>query len=362
MRISNDGDPKAGGGRRKLRQIDIARLAGVSQGTVSLVMSGRAGTDTRISPETRDRVLEAVQQLGYAVNPMARSLAGGKNRLLGVFTFESVFPVEQRDFYYPFLLGLEAEAEAQGYDLVLFTSTSAGGEPGERHIYRDGVNRLRVTDGCVLLGREGSKVELARLAREEFPFVFIGRRDLPGHELAYVGADYRAATAAVVRRLVELGHRRIAYLRWPEENEPTRDREAGYRLGHTEAGVAVDPALVLRTHGDAVTPPLLADYLAGGVTAIVAEDVGIARRVLDGALHLGRQVPRDLSVAALTDPPDGEIEWSGLRIPRREMGSRAVGMLIAMLAGRVDPRQVLLPCRVVEGETIGPAPSGGGAR
>src|SRR4051794_26238265 len=106
------------------RQADVARLAGVSQATVSAVLNGTA-TDRRIAPATVARVEAAIAKLGYMPNMTARSLRGGHSGLLGVHTFESVFPVDRHDYYYPFLVGIESEAEAQGFDLVLFTSTKA---------------------------------------------------------------------------------------------------------------------------------------------------------------------------------------------------------------------------------------------
>ena len=127
--------------KRRVRQTDVARLAGVSPATVSLVINNRIGGNVRISAETQQRVLDAVDQLGYVVDPAARSLAGGHNSLLGVFTFESIFPLIHRDFYYRFLVGIEEEAENLGYDLLLFTS--AGNVDGTRRVYSQGVNRLR---------------------------------------------------------------------------------------------------------------------------------------------------------------------------------------------------------------------------
>ena len=97
-------------------------------------------------------------------DPVAQSLAKGRNGLIGVFTFEAIFPVTQRDFYFPFLLGIEHAAETLGYDLLLYTSTSVG--DGRRRIYRNGRNRLRLADGAILLGAEDSKNEIQALVDE----------------------------------------------------------------------------------------------------------------------------------------------------------------------------------------------------
>ncbi len=357
------------------RQSDIALAAGVSQATVSMVLNGRTGKGAAISTDTRDRVLRAAADLGYVANPAARSLAGGRNRLLGVFTFESVFPAESADFYHPFLVGVEREAEAQGYDLVLFTSSA--GSDGRRRIYRDNANRLRMADGCVLLGYEEDRAELDRLAAEDFPFVFVGRREVPGQEIAYVAADYAGATYEAVAALAALGHRRVAYLgRGHVDHEPTIDREAGFIRARADHGLDPDPKLRLALPAGGLSRETFDDLLASGVTAFTAEDDAILRELLDAAGAAGRRPPDDFSVVTLVDPAgagpagagtdgagtDGAgtdgAEVSGLRVPRLEMGATAVRLLDEMLRDPADvpPRQIVLGCRVVAGATTGPVP------
>lgn len=179
----------------------------------------------QISPATAERVWAAVRELGYVANPAARSLAGGRVGLLGVYTFEPVFPVDSHDFYHPFLMGIEEAAQKAGADVVLFTS--ATGPDGHRTIYRAGVNRLAVADGCVLLGHASDPSELEQLADSGYPMVFVGRRELQDADVSYIGADYVSATAEVVGHLHDLGHERLAYLAWTDDHEPTLDRIAG---------------------------------------------------------------------------------------------------------------------------------------
>ncbi|MFD0576520.1 LacI family DNA-binding transcriptional regulator [Dactylosporangium darangshiense] len=194
---------------RRLTQRDIARMTGVSQATVSLVLNGRSDADVRIAPETRERVLQAIRDSGYVADPIARRLAARDNRIIGVFTYEPVFPAGNSDFYHPFLVGIEEQAEALGSDLLLLTSAPV--IDGRRRIFHEG-NRLRLADGCILLGRSLDREELTRLVADGFPFVSVGRRADAGGPVPYVGADYAGATAALVERAVALGHTRLAYL------------------------------------------------------------------------------------------------------------------------------------------------------
>ena len=344
--------------RHRPRQSDLARLAGVSQTTISMVLSGRESSTVRIPEETRQRVLEIARMVGYVADPVARSLVGGENRLIGVYTFESVFPLGHHDFYHPFLTGIEAEAERQGYDLLLFTS--ATGADGVRSVFRDQVSRLRLADGCVLLGKEMLVDDIARLRDQGFPFTLIGRRDVPGGGVDYVTANYAEATTAVVERLVELGHRRIAYLCADTDSKPSADRDEGFRAG-SDAHRLDGADLVVATNIGGPPPGVVPELVDAGATAFVVHESVVALRVIAELNDLGLRVPADVSVAALTDPPEPEqqSELTGFRIPRQEMGERAVHLLIGRLAGTLTggPRAETLTCRVIAGLTSGPVRS-----
>lgn len=345
----------AGAGRS--RQSDIAAAAGVSRATVSMVLNGRTGKGAAISAETRARVLDIAARLGYVGNPAARNLAGGRNRLLGVYTFAPVFPAESADFYHPFLVGVEREAELLGYDLVLFTGA---GPQGERSIYRDKVNRLRIADGCILLGGDSDRFELDRLAAEDFPFVFIGRREVPDREIAYVGADYVGATADAVGQLAARGHRTVAYLGSGLEFEPIVDRVRGYRRGLERHGLPTDPNLLVTASPATLTAADVDALFAAGATAFLVEGEGLLARLRELASARGFEAPADYSVVVLGPPAeDGPSPRpAALELPRREMGALAVRMLVDLLgeAPLEARRRIELRCRVVPGDTIGSPP------
>jgi DNA-binding LacI/PurR family transcriptional regulator len=217
---------------RRVRQSDIAKLAGVSQTTVSLVLSGNpAGVG--LPEETRRRVLETADRLGYVPDPAARRLAAaGRSFLIGLHTFTATFPVDLRSSYYPFLVGIEEEVAAKGYDL-LFTGLSGSEVTSGRE---SALSRLQLADGGILIGRHPSVSEVGRLLDDGFPLVYIGRRDGFGDRLPYVGADYVRAASDLVRRLHALGHRRILYVREPDEAVAGSDRERGIRAGLAAVG------------------------------------------------------------------------------------------------------------------------------
>ncbi|MFG2629797.1 LacI family DNA-binding transcriptional regulator [Streptomyces sp. NPDC048473] len=346
-----------GGSRtRRPRQADIARLAGVSQPTVSLILSGGAAA-IGIAEETRRKVMEAAEQLGYVPDPIAKRLSAGQNNLLGLYTFTETFPTEMSHAYYPFLVGIEQESARQGYDLLMFIASSTTGERPHAEV----LNRVRLADGCLFLGRHLPVPEMDRLLATDLPVVYIGRHDDFGDRLPYVGADYVSASAAVVRHLAGLGHQHILYLREPDEAITSIDREAGFRQGMTECGLALGPETVVRTDGTDLTADRLRAWHGAGVTAIVTEatDTDAAHlALLTAAEHAGYRFPEHLSLATLGTPArpgPGQPPLTGFSLPRRDMGAAAVRLLTGLIVGdRTLSRHQLMTCELEPGGTARP--------
>ncbi|GAA1165819.1 LacI family DNA-binding transcriptional regulator [Streptomyces hebeiensis] len=350
--------PGPSGRTSRPRQAEVARLAGVSQATVSLVLGGKK-QGAAISAETRQKVLDAALSLGYVPDPAARRLAAARNDLLGVFSFTATFPTDVQHSYYPFLVGVEQEAAARGYDLVLFTGSSSGGAGAAGP---DALSRVRLADGCLFLGRHAPTKELRRLVEDGFPAVHVGRRGEP-EGLAWVGADYVSASHEVVTRLAALGHRRIVLVREDDDAPASTDRERGFLEGLEEAGLPAGPDSVFRTADPARTlsPERLRAWLDDGVTALVAEetDTGCPWRALRSAVdEAGLDCPGELSLALLGSPPAdlaAEPVPTGFDIPRPQLGAAAVRLLAALVAGE-EADEPLVACPFRAGATAGPAP------
>jgi len=335
--------------RKRPTQHEVARLAGVSQAAVSQVLNGGGGV--RIPEATRQRVLQVMQQVGYVPNVAARRLAGGLNRILGVFTYEAVFPSSTADFFTPFLQGIEETAAELDYDLLLHTRPAANGHV--RPLYRDGTSRLRLADGTVMLGLldDSRRQDLRRLLGEGHPVVFIGRRELPGSELPHVTADYAAATGQALGELVARGHRRTLYVGAPVAHESALDRERGYLAALERSGT---PGDVVRPED--ITDAFVAHQLSLGVTGLLVENERLATRWMEAAARIGAAWPQAYGFALLGDPIyHGELPpgWAHYRIPRPGMGRAAVRMLASLLAGEDAPAPVSLPCEWVGGSSLG---------
>lgn len=342
---------------KRPRIVDVAKLAGVSEGTVSVVLNNRVGENVRVSETTQQKIWDAVRELGYVANPMAQSLAGGQNRIVAVFTFESIFPIDSRSFYYPFLIGIEEEADVQGYDLLLVTG-SAGTDSSTRRIYQNNVNRLQRADGAILLGH-GDREEVERLLKDDYPFVFVGRRASKEDKISYVSADYKSATIQVVEYLQQNRHQNIVYVRSARNTEASSDREAGMLEGFGKSKVG---DWLWQTTPDDIVSDKINLYLEQGYTAFVAEDDELGYCLLSVADKSDLRCPEDFSLAVLGNPLNPMIDvpdWTSFNIPRREMGREAFKLLLKRLNQSDDASKTLslrkeLACTFQSGKTVHP--------
>lgn len=302
---------------RRPTQADVARLARVSQGTVSIVLSGRTVTGVHISAATRARVLRAAAIAGY------RPRSDGERRpeTVGVFCYEPAFPSAPDDFYRPFITGIEEAAGRLGLDVLHFTSVSR--IDGPRRLVRPNWQRLGAADGCLLLGRSSDQPELRRLQSIDYPLVFVGKRDDAGLRIPYVGADYASATGQVVRRLLDDGHTGIAFL-GAVDDQPAADRWDGYRRTMIDSGLRP-----VRLAGLTDLRPALNTLTA----AVINPELDLDP-IMDEA--------GDLVLALLGQPvrPTRRARaWRGFTIPQERIGARAVRLLVRLITGEAVPQQ-----------------------
>jgi DNA-binding LacI/PurR family transcriptional regulator len=335
---------------RRTTQADVARQAGVSRATVSLVLNPSSSSRVPISGETRQRVLHAVTELGYTPNPVAQMLAGGHNNLIGVFVYLREFPIEQQDFFYYYLLGIERGAQAANYNLILFTASHT---PGYRHIYDNGQNCLNLAAGSILLGAEPDRTELCRLTQERFPFVYIGRREVNGCQIDWVTNDYKQGSFDATEHLLSQGHRRIGIVGLRMDLESHVDRLAGCR----QAIEAVGDAGLVSLGGPAHIEHggLVQSIRSHRITALLCHEEQSLGMVMPMLEEAGLRVPEDLSVVWLspTDRPESLARNpTRVHFDRAAVGEAAVRMLVSRLKGECkDTQQLLLPCTLIIGST-----------
>ncbi len=327
---------------------DVARHAGVGAGTVSRVLNEHP----RVRPETRARVLAAIAELDYRPNPLARGLSRGRGHTVGVVVpfFTHASAVER-------LRGVVSMLAGSRYDLVLFDVESP--------VHRDErfatlAGRARA-DGLLVMSLPPPPADLARLVSAGVPVVLV---DALGEGASMVVTDDVDGGRIATRHLVDLGHRRIAFIGDDPRNafgftSSTR-RQEGYAEVLEAAGIEVDPALVRHgPHDRDVALALTAELLAlpDPPTAIFASSDVQATGALEAARRAGRSVPDDLSVVGFDDIEiSAYLGLTTVRQPLFDSGALGARLLLeALAADGPGPAEVHeLPLRLVERDTTAP--------
>jgi DNA-binding LacI/PurR family transcriptional regulator len=328
---------------------DIADATGVSQSTVSRVLSGTP-TAVPIAEATRKRVIESARLLGYRPNPLARGLRGAPTMLLGVIV---------RDITDPFFDGaIEAtslEANRRGYNVVL----------GHAHRSADEAEALwaileaRHCDALLFLGDLRDRPDLIEdLQQTSIPVVALwhGSRE---SGIPTVSVDNRSGIAAVVAHLVGLGHVRIAFA-GPQRLGDITEREEAYRAATHGHGLAMPDEYRQEAGNDYAGGAQAFDRLMDldePPTAIVAPTDVIAMGMLHAAHRRGLRVPQDVSITGFDDIPVAAVSVPALttvRMPTEAMVEAAVDLAIGPAEEILDFHPILEPELVVRAST-GPA-------
>ena len=329
--------------------LDVARAARVSSATVSRVLN----SPERVDPHTRERVLEAVRLLRYVPHGAARSLRSRRSRMIG-----AVVPSFEYALYARTTSALQRRLNAQAYSVVV----------AEHHY--DLAKEMSVAaqliehgvDAFMFVGLDHAPELFALLEEHQRPYVLTWGAD-PRSPHPNIGFDNAAATHALTRHLIGLGHRRFGLLSAePQHNDRARARGAGLKRALREAGLALDPRHVryapisLRAAEAAMSELLM---LADRPTAVLGTNDVFGVGALLACRRLGVRVPEDISITGVDNTELGETQQPGLTsvaTPIVEIGTAAAEHLIARLEGRVWERCLSLPVQLVFRTSTGPAP------
>lgn len=340
--------------RRRPSMSDVARLAGVSQTTVSFILNDTPGSN--IPQETRERVLAAVRELDYRPNVSARNLRTQKSNLIG-YGFDDPTGVTSHPVLDRFLYSAILSLEAAGFHLLTFVTE----ERTNTDIYLEMYRRGQVA-GFVLANTNDNDPRIARLIQENIPFASFGRAN-DSWSFSWVDVDGIDGMEQVIDHLVEQGHRRIALISWPEGSKAGSHREAGYFSGLSRAGVLPDPAWlyrgenVIQTGASGVARFLeLPDHRRPTAVACVSDLIAIG--AMNAAAAGGLEVGRDLAVTGYDDSALAEFlrpSLTSVRQPITRVGQEIVRLLLAQLRGELpDDRGVMLkPTLVVRQSSNG---------
>ncbi len=337
--------------KHRITATEVARLAGVSQPTVSLILS--RNPKARIAPETRQRVLRIAEEIGYRPNRLAQGLANRRSFAIGV-----IVPGFDNPFYVSVLSGAERVASEAGYAVLISESRQVD---VVQHLE---ALRDRQIDGVILAGIAAST--LPPRALDDLNVVLINQ---PSDRYSTVAGDSLMAGQIAAEHLLSLGHKRIAFIGPANAIPAYRFRERGFVQTLRAAGVGMPSELLRRanaTIADGFSAMRTLLRMPEPPTALFCANDLIALGAHKACGAAGAQLPRDISLLGCDDIEIGTLvapELSTIAVPQSELGARAVRLLLRQLEQEdpMSPVTQLLPVRLVVRGTTGPAinPAGG---
>jgi LacI family transcriptional regulator, galactose operon repressor len=324
----------------KITIYDVAAQAGVSYATVSRVLNN----DPHVKAETAERVRLAMDQMSYVIDRNARSLAGGRSRVIGVLV-----PDLGTGYIGEIMHGVDAELDLAHYDLMLYTT------------HRREANEARyvstitqgMADGLLIVLPRNPSNFLQTLRQHNFPYVLIDHQGTNERDHAVGATNWQGAYTAT-EYLIKLGHKRIGFITGSMDLGCARDRLAGFQAALRTSHISPDPQLIYegdfhQPEGYAGANALLS--LPNPPTAIFASNDVMAMGVMDAARSHGLRIPADISILGFDDIPQVQNIRPALttvRQPLEKMGGVATQMLLDLLKdSQKDVSRVELPTELI---------------
>jgi len=331
----------------KVTIFDVAEASGVSYGTVSRVINNVP----HVHPETRARVMDAIERLGYVINRQAQNLARGQSNAIGVLA-----PDLGTGYIGEILRGIDSELDREGYDLMIFTThRRAAKEANYVAALAQGV-----VEGLLLVLPRNPADYLGVLRSQRFPHVLIDHQGVD-QEGPAVGAENLKGAYAATEYLIRLGHRRIGFITGSLDLGCAQDRLEGYRAALRAYHIPEVPELVYK--GDffqisGVTGANALLALPEPPTAIFASNDVMAMGAMDAIRHRGLRIPEDISIVGFDNIPQSAMVFPPITTvhqPLEEMGRRATRMLLDMLGEREIPqKRIDLPTELIPRASCAP--------
>jgi LacI family transcriptional regulator len=337
---------------------DIAAKAGTSVAAVSVTLNGAKSRTLRVGNETRMRIMQAAEELGYRRNPLAGALVTGRTQVIGLMLPSLVAYTEHDPFFSLLTTGVNACAAMHSYNVMLYAAVA------EDEGARAAKMIDRRIDGLVLVDPPDQTPIYKEARGQSIPVVSIICRP-EDSEMTVNSDDFVGATLAV-RHLVELGHRRIAHLVGNPSILTSEPRLQGYLSVLASAGVAADPTLSLdggfsKQKGYESTARLMNLPQPGRPTAIFAANDLSAHGALDAIHEKGLRVPEDVSVVGYDDTWYATVtrpQLTSVNMNIQELGATAANLLISSLEGKMPAKKhVVTSVSLTVRESSGPPPS-----
>lgn len=321
---------------------DVAREANVSMATVSRVVNG----NPNVKPTTRKKVLEVIDRLEYRPNAVARGLASKKTTTVGV-----IIPDISNVFYAELARGIEDIATMYRYNIIL--SNSDQNEAKEIELL-DTMYGKQV-DGIVMMSENVSEAILDKMSHSPSPIVLAGSvedsKQIPAVNIDYVQAAYEA-----VKKLIDNGHKRIAFVSGPFTSTINKEHKfVGYQKALEEAGIALDDNLVLAaedSYDSGMEDFTHANELADPPTAYFTGSDELAIGIIHAAQDAGKSVPDDIEVISFENSKLARMvrpQLTSMVLPLYDIGAVSMRLLTKIMnKEQTEQLQVVLPHRMEE--------------
>lgn len=332
---------------------DVAIHAGVSVATVSRIMN-----NTRyVSAELEDRVRKALEELDYAPNLAARRLRSRKTNTISFINLDLGYL--KNPFLNEVAEGVEQTAAAYGYSMIVRSIKDEAKSIDNYVRALDG----GTADGAIVAGALNDSILVQLLQARSYPFVLVSRH-ISGLQTNFVGMDDYGGMIKVINYLAGLGHRSIALISGDERSSAVRDRLKGYLDGLTKWNIPFRPELVAEGRYDPSSGYTAANQflsLRPAPTAIISVTDRMAFGAWRYLREVGLNVPHDISLVGFDDIECSSLSPIGLttvRLPKNEIGEKAVEILISLLADKNNhkPVELVLPVELVVRDTCAPPP------
>jgi DNA-binding LacI/PurR family transcriptional regulator len=331
---------------------DVSKLANVAPSTVSRVIAN----NPRISEETKKRVRDAMEKLGYHPNLNARSLANQSSQAIGVIIPRSTHEAFQNPFFPEVVRGISKVAHEKEFALYMSTGTT------EDEIYEDVLRMVqgKRVDGIVLLYSRINDKILKYLREKKFPFTVLGKPSEDKTQITYVDNDNIVAAKDVTEHLISLGHKNIAFVGGSRELVVTIDRLLGYEKALNQAGIKLKEEYMIQQEfllegGQKAISELMS--IDEPPTALVVADDLMAFGILRTLEELGISVPEEMAMVSFNNIMLTEVSRPSLStvdINIHQLGFYAAKSLIEKIENVEEPsKRIIVPHEVIYRESSG---------
>lgn len=322
---------------------DIANRLGIAVSTVSKGLNGAPD----ISEDLRQLVLDTAVEMGYTTKRMRKE----EHKKVVVFV-ENMDYLREEDFGYDLVLGFSQMAYRDNWDVkvVPINSKVQAKDKYDTYMLKHGYS------GAFFMGMALQDEWMPQIATTKIPTALLDNFVKINPNVGYVGTDSYEGFSLVMQKLVDLGHKKIAFLNGSPNSMISNQREEAYRQALAENDIAFDPSLMANGYYVAESAPYhVPGMLESGATAIMCGNDLIASGVIDTCIKQGLKVPEDISVVGFDDIPLAEeLKLSTIRQERKELG-RCAFFTLDSLMNKISVSKTMLRPQFIERETIAKA-------